>query len=231
MKLMESLNNVSSHQAGPNQNETINMGERLQDQMEVVEDKFSIMSNLMIICLMLRFLHTVHSLRLFPGVGFFIITTKKMAKHLLQFAIVFIIVAMSFATIFYFVMRQETCPALKVEGFESLATSLFSTYQVALGYGEYKFTNNLNARIAYMSYTIMTIVLLLNLVIAVMTTTAEEPEPECRGGRPSVVWSSGMRFLGVEGYCEDTQGTSTTPLQITQGVFQSRMSENWTSVE
>ena len=174
VEFMESLNIFFAHQADPHQNETIHIGERLQDQMEVVENKFSIMSNLMIICLMLRFLHTVHSLRLFPGVGFFIITTKKMAKHLLQFAIVFIIVAMSFATIFYFVMRQEICPALKIEGFESLATSLFSTYQVALGYGEYKFTNNLNARIAYMSYTIMTILLLLNLVIAVMTTTAEE---------------------------------------------------------
>jgi hypothetical protein len=109
-----------------------------------------------------------------PGVGFFVITTKKMAKHLLQFTIVFVIVSLSFATIFYFVMRQMECPALKVKGFETLTASLFSTYQVSLGYGEYDFTNNLNARIAYVSYTITTILLLMNLIIAVMTTTAEE---------------------------------------------------------
>ncbi len=92
-----------------------------------------------------QFLHAIHALRLLPGIGFFVITTKKMAKHLVQFALVFVIVSLAFATIFHFVMRDKDCPALKVTGFTGLAESLFSTYQVALGQGDHKFTYNFNS--------------------------------------------------------------------------------------
>ena len=146
----------------------------LRTANQLVDNIATITGNILIVCLMLRFLHTIHALRLLPGIGFFVITTKKMAKHLLQFAVVFALVSLAFATIFYFVMRNSDCPAQKEGGFTTLWSSLFSTYQVALGYGEYEFMNNLNAMIAYVAYTIISILLLLNLVIAVMTTTAEE---------------------------------------------------------
>ncbi|NPA76251.1 MAG: hypothetical protein GXN93_00670 [Candidatus Diapherotrites archaeon] len=134
----------------------------------------SICTTLLIICLLLQFLHAIHALRLLPGIGFFVITTKKMAKHLVQFAIVFVIVSLAFATIFHFVMREKNCPALKMAGFTGLSESLFSTYQVALGQGEHQFTYNFNSKLAYTTYTVITVLLLLNLIIAVMTTTAQQ---------------------------------------------------------
>ena len=133
-----------------------------------------LVSKLVVICLLFRFLLSIHILRLFPGIGFFIITTKKMAKHLCQFAVVFIIVSLAFAAIFHFIMRNPKCPALKEEGFGSLADSLFSAYQVAIGGASYDFTEHVNARVAFIIYTLISIMLLLNLIIAVMTTTAQE---------------------------------------------------------
>ncbi|KAK2152441.1 hypothetical protein LSH36_328g00001 [Paralvinella palmiformis] len=127
------------------------------------------------VCILIRFFQAIHALRLLPNIGFFVITTKKMAKHLLQFALVFVIVSLAFGTIFHFVMRQPQCHALKVRGFETLASSLFSAYQISLGSGGFSFLeNNINAKIAYIAYTITAMLLLLNLIIAVMTTTALE---------------------------------------------------------
>ena len=132
-------------------------------------------NKIMNICILIRFFQAIHSLRLLPNIGFFIITTKKMAKHLLQFALVFVIVSLAFGTIFHFVMRHPKCHALKVTGFETLASSLFSAYQISLGSGGFSFLeNNINAKIAYIAYTITAMLLLLNLIIAVMTTTALE---------------------------------------------------------
>ncbi|KAK2144495.1 hypothetical protein LSH36_751g01047 [Paralvinella palmiformis] len=147
---------------------------RLDKAVEDQKQTESVCTTLLIICLLLQFLHAIHALRLLPGIGFFVITTKKMAKHLVQFAIVFVIVSLAFATIFHFVMREKDCPALKMAGFTGLSESLFSTYQVALGQGEHEFTYNFNSKLAYTTYTVITVLLLLNLIIAVMTTTAQE---------------------------------------------------------
>ncbi|KAK2145672.1 hypothetical protein LSH36_664g00022 [Paralvinella palmiformis] len=133
-----------------------------------------LVSKLVVICLLFRFMLSIHVLRLLPGIGFFIITTKKMAKHLCQFAVVFVIVSLAFAAIFHFIMRNPQCPAVKKVGFESLAESLFSAYQIAIGGASYDFTDNTNARIAFIIYTLISAMLLLNLIIAVMTTTAQE---------------------------------------------------------
>ena len=147
---------------------------QLDDAVDDQKHTESVCTTLLIICLLLQFLHAIHALRLLPGIGFFVITTKKMAKHLVQFAIVFVIVSLAFATIFHFVMRDKDCPALKMAGFTGLSESLFSTYQVALGQGEHEFTYNFNSKLAYTTYTVITVLLLLNLIIAVMTTTAQE---------------------------------------------------------
>ena len=151
-----------------------NVLEQLDESIVMQKQIESVCTTLLIICLLLQFLHAIHALRLLPGIGFFVITTKKMAKHLVQFALVFVIVSLAFATIFHFVMRDKNCPALKMVGFTGLSESLFSTYQVALGQGEHEFTYNFNSKLAYTTYTVITVLLLLNLIIAVMTTTAQE---------------------------------------------------------
>jgi uncharacterized integral membrane protein len=163
---------------GSDVNRTLELVNSVLHQLDdaVAEQKHteSVCTTLLIICLLLQFLHAIHVLRLLPGIGFFVITTKKMAKHLVQFALVFVIVSLAFATIFHFVMRDKDCPALKMPGFTGLSESLFSTYQVALGQGEHEFTYNFNSKLAYTTYTVITVLLLLNLIIAVMTTTAQE---------------------------------------------------------
>ncbi|KAK2153344.1 hypothetical protein LSH36_300g04081 [Paralvinella palmiformis] len=152
----------------------------LHDQADVVMGVFerqeflsAVISKIIIICLLLRFVQTIYALRLVPNIGFFVITAKKMANTLLQFAVVFVIVLLAFGTIFYFIMRQPKCPAEKMDGFQSLASSLFSAYQTSLGYGSHHFSVHLNARLAYVAFTVIAVLLLLNLVIAVMTTTVE----------------------------------------------------------
>ncbi|NPA73041.1 MAG: hypothetical protein GXO35_09475 [Gammaproteobacteria bacterium] len=132
-----------------------------------------VLSKVIFFGLLLRFLQAIYALRLVPGIGFFVITAKKMADHLAQFAVVFIIVLLAFGTIFYFIMRQTQCPAKKVSGFQSLSSSLFSAYQVSLSSGISHFSLGLNAKLAYVAFTVIATVLLLNLIIAVMTTTVE----------------------------------------------------------
>ena len=174
ISILESINNVTF----TDNNRSMGIFKDNSDTLDLLiteqESTESVCTTLLIICLLLQFLHAIHALRLLPGIGFFVITTKKMAKHLVQFALVFVIVSLAFATIFHFVMRDKNCPALKMVGFTGLSESLFSTYQVALGQGEHEFTYNFNSKLAYTTYTVITVLLLLNLIIAVMTTTAQE---------------------------------------------------------
>jgi hypothetical protein len=153
------------------------MKQHIEKLIRVVEHEQlldAIISKLIIVCLLLRFIQAILALRLVPSIGFFVITAKKMAHHLMQFAVVFVIVLLAFGTIFYFIMRHPQCPAMKIDGFQTLMSSLFSTYQVSLGYGELDFSLHINAKVAYIAFTVMATMLLLNLIIAVMTTTVDD---------------------------------------------------------
>ena len=161
----------SSNATGDSMRQHIEELIHLEEHDELLD---AVISKVIIICLLMRFIQAIYSLRLIPGIGFFVITAKKMAHHLMQFAVIFVIVLLAFGTIFYFIMRQPECPAMKVEGFQTLMSSLFSTYQVSLGYGELDFSQHLNAKVAYVAFTVMAIMLLLNLIIAVMTTTVDD---------------------------------------------------------
>ncbi len=134
-------------------------------------------SRILVVCLIIRFILIMHSLRLLPHVGFFIITSKKMGIHLLEFGIVYGLVTAIFSAIFHFIMRDGDCPAKKVLGFESIWSSLFVVYTLSLG-GDadniFVESGNANAKIAFAVYTLISVLLLLNLIIAVMTTTVDE---------------------------------------------------------
>ena len=134
-------------------------------------------SILLCTCLLICIFLVIHSLRLVPKIGFFILTSRKMGGHLLEFGVVYGVITVIFAAIFNFIMTDDICPAKKIDGFESFTYSLFTVYTLSLG-GEaanaFLNTHGTNARIAFAVYTLISVILLLNLIIAVMTTTADQ---------------------------------------------------------
>merc|ERR1712150_233020 len=99
-------------------------------------------------------------------------TTFKMSKHLLSFLIVYLFVLIPFATIFKFVMRDPKCPAYHLPGSTSIADSAYQTYKVMFGHGEFYFDSTVDVKFTYLIYSMITILLMLNMVIAIMSTTA-----------------------------------------------------------
>ncbi len=134
-------------------------------------------SRLLSTCLLVCIFLVIHSLCLVPKIGFFILTSRKMGGHLLDFGVVYGVITVIFAAIFNFIMTDDICPAKKIDGFESFTYSLFTVYTLSLG-GEaanaFLNTHGTNARIAFAVYTLISVILLLNLIIAVMTTTADQ---------------------------------------------------------
>ena len=174
----------------------------LQHQLlSILNHPLHAMSYLLTSCLILRFLLIIHAMRLLPSVGFFVITARKMGQHLLQFVLVFMLVALAFATIFHFVMRDEKCPAKRIEGFVEIGEGLFSTYLIALGHSSFQYFDNVNAQIAFIVYTIITVLLLFNLVIAVMSSTADTlNRRSCRETLCMLeIWDE---ILGMEASCQ-----------------------------
>ncbi len=174
------------------------------DEVTIIKDKGEangdISSKIFVACLILRFILAIHAVRLIPKIGFFILTSKRMAIHLLEFGIVYGIITVLFALVFHFVMRDDECPAKKREEFQTIASSIFAAYTISIGGDDnnvFVETNNVNARMAYAAYTIISVVLLLNLIIAIMTTTAEavNQQPWKRALASMEIWDE---ILGVE---------------------------------
>ncbi len=127
--------------------------------------------NIFVGCLILRFILVIHAVRLVPKIGFFVFTSKKMSILLLEFGIVYGIITVMFALVFHFVMRDETCPANKREEFETIASSIFVVYTLSIGGDNnnvFVETSNVNAKMAYAAYTVISVVLLLNVIIAIV---------------------------------------------------------------
>ncbi len=155
---------------------------------------------LLVTCLILRFILLIHALRLVPKIGFFIFTSKKMAIHLVQFGIVYIIITVIFAVVFYSVMRNDNCPAKMIVEFRSFLPIIPLLYKLSIGVDDdnvFVLTDNSTAQIVFLAYTVVSVVLLLNLVIAIMTTTAEavSRQPWKRGLLSMEEWDE---VLGVE---------------------------------
>ncbi len=164
------------------------------------EDYHEAAGRILVSCLILRFILVIHALRLGPKIGFFIFTSKKMALHLVQFGIVYGIITVIFAVVFYFVMREDDCPAKKRKEFQTILSSIFVVYTLSIGGDDdnvFVETNNITAKIVFMAYTVISVVLLLNLIIAIMTTTAEavSQQPWKRGLLSMEIWDE---VLGVE---------------------------------
>ena len=125
--------------------------------------------------LVLRFIMHIHSLRLLPGIGQFVITTFMMGNNLLHFSVVFTIVVFVFSAIFYMILTNTECPVEKLSGFQSLIASMFSTFQLTFGHGDITvFYSNIPAKVSYVMYIVIMGLLLMNLIIAIMSSTATD---------------------------------------------------------
>ena len=129
----------------------------------------------LVIGLVFRFVMHIHALRLFPGIGHFVITTFMMGTNLLHFSAVYCAVVFIFAIIFHILIEDPTCPLKKYDGFESIVSSMFSIFKLTFGHGEFDAYYTTEAvMLTYTLYTVIVGLLLMNLIIAIMSTTATD---------------------------------------------------------
>ena len=123
--------------------------------------------------LILRFIMHIHSMRLLPGIGHFVITTFMMGNNLLHFSAVFTIVVFIFSAIFNMILTNPECPVENLAGFNDLFESMFSTFRLTFGHGDIDaFYSNIPAKVSYVMYIVIMGLLLMNLIIGIMSSTA-----------------------------------------------------------
>ena len=70
-----------------------------------------------IVAVVVRFLMHIHTMRLLPGIGHFVITTFMMGTNLLHFSAVFGMVLSIFSVLFYILIDDPKCPLQNKDGF------------------------------------------------------------------------------------------------------------------
>ena len=130
---------------------------------------------ILMIFVILRFLMHIHSIRLLPSIGHFVISTFMMGTNLLHFSAIFGIVVFIFCGVFHLVADKVSCPLVKEDGFETLTNSFLSTFQLAFGHGEQDvYSSSTSMSLSYVLYVVIVGLLLMNLIIAVMSSTATQ---------------------------------------------------------
>ena len=128
---------------------------------------------LFILAIVIRFVMHIHSLRLVPGIGHFVITTFMMGTNLLHFSTVYGIVVLNFSALFYILIDDTSCPLEKNNDFQTFGASIFSTFRLTFAHGDLDpFFSTMPVQMAYVLYVIIVVLLLVNLIIAIMSTTA-----------------------------------------------------------
>ena len=145
------------------------------DTLQQVEHHTNMNSYFIISALVFRFLMHIHAMRLLRGIGHFVITTYLMGTNLLHFTTIYAAVLFVFSIIFHFLMREPSCMAHKFHQFETLLESMFTTFQLGMGHGEVDvYSLSTPVKVTYILYTIICVLLLMNLIIAIMSTTATQ---------------------------------------------------------
>ena len=121
----------------------------------------------------LVFLSALYAMRLLPGIGHFIITTIKMGQHLSKFLVVYGFVFICVSFLFHVVMRDDKCKMRRLPQFATVPDSMFETFKLLLGHGDFYYNHNIPAKMLYLIYCIFCVLLLLNFIIAVMSSTAD----------------------------------------------------------
>ena len=128
---------------------------------------------LIIMILILRFLMHIHSMRLLPGIGHFVISTFMMGNNLLDFSVIFATVVLIFSGVFHLVAVKPNCPLVKEDGFDDFTKSLLSTFMLAFGHGDQNvFKTSTSISLTYVLFVVIVCLLLLNFIIALMSNTA-----------------------------------------------------------
>ena len=109
--------------------------------------------------------------KLIPWIGKFIITTFQLTVDLLHFTVVYVVIVFFFASLFHFVARDKNCPDYRDDENKFVYSSVFSTFALTFGHVDFSFQNDA-VKMAYVLFVVMSIILLLNLIIALMGTTA-----------------------------------------------------------
>ena len=145
------------------------------ESVEEHYDRLGIGTMIFIIAIVIRFVMHIHSLRLVPGIGNFVITTFMMGTNLIHFSTVFGCVLFIFSILFYIVIDNPDCPVENQTGFTTITASMLSTFALAFGHGEFDpYFVDMTTQLTYVLYVIIVGLLLLNLIIAIMSTTAME---------------------------------------------------------
>lgn len=113
----------------------------------------------------------LNSLRLLPYIGGFVITTFAMAADLFKFTIIYLLINVFFSYVIHIVSGSTDCPIFKEVNNNHYLDSMFFMFAVTFGHVDIEFTNAAIKTI-YIVYVIVSVVLLLNLIIAVMSSTA-----------------------------------------------------------
>ena len=145
------------------------------EPMEFMFDAYIIRAGAMVFItiIVIRFLMHIHSLRLLPGIGHFVITTFMMGTNLLHFSAVFGIVLFIFSVLFHNLLDYPKCPLEKMAEFATLHDSIFATFRFTFAHGDLDtFFSSAPVKLTYILYVIIVGLLLLNLIIAVMSDTA-----------------------------------------------------------
>ena len=146
----------------------------LSEMYNITRDMFfEVLTYFLIISMIFRFVMHIHSLRLLPGIGHFVITTFMMGTNLMQFSVIYGIVLFIFSVIFHILIDDPNCPLKKYDGFGSILSSMFATFKLTFGHGDFDaYYTTTSVMLTYTIFVIMSGLLFMNLIIAIMSTTA-----------------------------------------------------------
>ena len=116
----------------------------------------------------------IQSMRFLPSIGHFVIATFMMGTNLIHFSAIFGVVVLIFSGIFHLVSDKVECPLVKEDGFDTITDRVLSTFQLAFGHGEMDVSSSTSMSLSYVLYVVIVGLLLMNLIFAVMSSTATQ---------------------------------------------------------
>ncbi|ELT90759.1 hypothetical protein CAPTEDRAFT_189709 [Capitella teleta] len=125
-----------------------------------------------IMATLLSALCILHNCRFLPVIGQFILTLFAMGTVLFQFGVVMMSLVVLFGYLFRLFIRDENCPSVSDDGYATLTESIYSAYFLMLGMGSEPGNTNFETILLVSVYTVATMIILLNFIIAVMSALA-----------------------------------------------------------
>lgn len=150
-----------------------------------------------IVYVMTSCLSWILAIRLWPMIGFFVVVTQRLLGCLCQFLFLYGTILLTAASLFHYVMREPECQLQTFPNYHSLPSSMFETFKLTFSAGDFVYGVNIESKILYMIFTVSGSLLMLNLIIAVMSSITDrlftEPWQSC-------IWEQEhlREYLGLE---------------------------------